>query len=68
LAAIPAKMLRADDIAHVVAMLVTHAPKAFVSEVLILSTTKSWISFPRLWKLNERANKRQGGVGYESMS
>ncbi len=35
-----AKMLQADDIAHVVAMLVTQAPQAFVSEVLIRPTLK----------------------------
>jgi len=34
------KMLQADDIAHVVAMLVTQAPQAFVSEVLIRPTMK----------------------------
>jgi NADP-dependent 3-hydroxy acid dehydrogenase YdfG len=34
------KMLQADDIAHVVAMLVTQAPQAFVSEVLIRPTLK----------------------------
>ncbi len=34
------KMLQADDIAHVVAMLVTQAPQAFVSEVLIRPTVK----------------------------
>jgi 3-oxoacyl-[acyl-carrier protein] reductase len=34
------KMLHADDIAHVVAMLVTQAPEAFVSEVLIRPTRK----------------------------
>jgi 3-oxoacyl-[acyl-carrier protein] reductase len=33
-------MLQADDIAHVVAMLVTQAPQAFVSEVLIRPTMK----------------------------
>ena len=36
----PAKMLRADDVAHVVAMLATQAPQAFVSEVLIRPTLK----------------------------
>jgi 3-oxoacyl-[acyl-carrier protein] reductase len=31
----PAKMLRPEDVAHVVAMLVTQAPQSFVSEVLL---------------------------------
>lgn len=34
------KMLRPDDVAHVVAMLVTQAPNAFASEVLIRPTLK----------------------------
>ena len=34
------KMLRPDDVAHVVAMLVTQAPNAFASEVLIRPTQK----------------------------
>ncbi len=34
------KMLRPDDIAHVVGMLVTQAPQSFVSEVLIRPTQK----------------------------
>jgi NADP-dependent 3-hydroxy acid dehydrogenase YdfG len=33
-------MLRPDDVAHVVAMLVTQAPNAFASEVLIRPTQK----------------------------
>jgi 3-oxoacyl-[acyl-carrier protein] reductase len=36
----PNKMLQPDDIAHVVAMLVTQAPQSFVSEVLIRPTQK----------------------------
>jgi NAD(P)-dependent dehydrogenase (short-subunit alcohol dehydrogenase family) len=35
-----AKMLQPDDIAHVVAMLVTQAPQSFVSEVLLRPTLK----------------------------
>ena len=34
------KMLRPEDVAHVVAMLVTQAPNAFASEVLIRPTQK----------------------------
>ncbi len=34
------KMLRGEDIAHVVAMLVTQAPQSFVSEVLLRPTQK----------------------------
>jgi 3-oxoacyl-[acyl-carrier protein] reductase len=34
------KMLKPDDVAHVVAMLVTQAPQSFVSEVLIRPTQK----------------------------
>jgi 3-oxoacyl-[acyl-carrier protein] reductase len=34
------KMLQADDIAHVVAMLVTQAPQSFASEVLLRPTQK----------------------------
>ncbi len=36
----PNKMLRATDVAHVVAMLVTQAPQSFVSEVVIRPTQK----------------------------
>jgi 3-oxoacyl-[acyl-carrier protein] reductase len=36
----PAKMLRPDDVAHVVAMLATQAPRSFVSEVLLRPTLK----------------------------
>jgi len=36
----PAKMLRADDAAHAVAMLVTQALQSFVSEILIRPTQK----------------------------
>jgi 3-oxoacyl-[acyl-carrier protein] reductase len=36
----PNKMLQPDDIAHVVAMLVTQTPQSFVSEVLIRPTQK----------------------------
>lgn len=36
----PAKMLQPDDVAHVVAMLVTQAPQSFVSEVLLRPTAK----------------------------
>jgi 3-oxoacyl-[acyl-carrier protein] reductase len=36
----PAKMLQADDVAGVVAMLVTQAPQSFVSEVLMRPTQK----------------------------
>jgi 3-oxoacyl-[acyl-carrier protein] reductase len=34
------KMLKADDVAHVVAMLVTQAPQSFASEVLLRPTQK----------------------------
>jgi NADP-dependent 3-hydroxy acid dehydrogenase YdfG len=34
------KMLKPDDVAHVVGMLVTQAPQSFVSEVLIRPTQK----------------------------
>jgi NAD(P)-dependent dehydrogenase (short-subunit alcohol dehydrogenase family) len=36
----PRKMLQPDDIAHVVEMLVTQAPRSFISEVLIRPTQK----------------------------
>jgi len=36
----PKKMLQSDDVAHVVAMLVTQAPQSFVSEVLLRPTLK----------------------------
>ncbi len=36
----PRKMLRPDDVAHVVAMLVTQAPQSFASEVLLRPTLK----------------------------
>jgi NAD(P)-dependent dehydrogenase (short-subunit alcohol dehydrogenase family) len=36
----PSKMLQADDVAHVVAMLVTQAPQSFASEVLLRPTQK----------------------------
>jgi 3-oxoacyl-[acyl-carrier protein] reductase len=36
----PNKMLKPDDVAHVVAMLVTQAPQSFVSEVLLRPTQK----------------------------
>jgi len=36
----PNKMLRGDDVAHAVAMLVTQAPQSFVSEILIRPTQK----------------------------
>jgi len=36
----PGKMLQPDDVAHVVAMLVTQAPQAFASEVLLRPTQK----------------------------
>jgi len=36
----PKKMLQADDVAHVVAMLVTQKPQSFVSEVLLRPTLK----------------------------
>jgi 3-oxoacyl-[acyl-carrier protein] reductase len=36
----PAKMLQANDVAHVVAMLVTQAPQSFASEVLLRPTQK----------------------------
>jgi NAD(P)-dependent dehydrogenase (short-subunit alcohol dehydrogenase family) len=38
----PAKMLRPDDVAHVVAMLVTQERQSFVSEVLLRPTQKPW--------------------------
>ncbi len=36
----PAKMLKPDDVAHVVAMIVTQAPESFASEVLLRPTLK----------------------------
>lgn len=36
----PKKMLQADDVAHVVAMLVTQSPQSFASEVLLRPTQK----------------------------
>jgi NAD(P)-dependent dehydrogenase (short-subunit alcohol dehydrogenase family) len=36
----PGKMLRPEDVAHVVAMLVTQAPQSFASEVLLRPTQK----------------------------
>src|SRR5581483_8202351 len=36
----PNKMLQPDDVAHVVAMLVTQAPQSFASEVLLRPTQK----------------------------
>jgi 3-oxoacyl-[acyl-carrier protein] reductase len=36
----PKKMLQSDDVAHVVAMLVTQQPQSFVSEVLLRPTQK----------------------------
>ncbi len=36
----PGKMLRAEDVAHVVAMIVTQAPQSFASEVLLRPTLK----------------------------
>jgi 3-oxoacyl-[acyl-carrier protein] reductase len=36
----PAKMLQPEDVAHVVAMIVTQAPQSFVSEVLLRPTQK----------------------------
>ncbi len=36
----PSKMLQGDDVAHVVAMLVTQAPQSFASEVLLRPTQK----------------------------
>jgi 3-oxoacyl-[acyl-carrier protein] reductase len=36
----PARMLRSEDVAHVVAMLVTQAPQSFASEVLLRPTLK----------------------------
>jgi 3-oxoacyl-[acyl-carrier protein] reductase len=36
----PHKMLKPDDVAHVVGMLVSQAPQSFVSEVLIRPTQK----------------------------
>ena len=34
------KMLQPDDVAHVVAMLVTQAPQSFASEILLRPTQK----------------------------
>jgi 3-oxoacyl-[acyl-carrier protein] reductase len=36
----PDKKIQPDDVAHVVAMLVTQAPQSFVSEVLLRPTQK----------------------------
>jgi NAD(P)-dependent dehydrogenase (short-subunit alcohol dehydrogenase family) len=36
----PEKMLQAEDVAHVVAMLVTQAPQSFVSEIVLRPTQK----------------------------
>jgi len=36
----PNKMLKPDDVAHAVAMLVTQAPQSFVSEILLRPTQK----------------------------
>lgn len=36
----PGKMLKPDDVAHIVEMLVTQAPQSFVSEVLLRPTQK----------------------------
>src|SRR6202008_2897659 len=36
----PKKMLKADDVAHAVVMLVTQAPQSFISEVLLRPTQK----------------------------
>ncbi len=36
----PSRMLRAEDVAHVVTMLVTQAPNSFVSEIVLRPTTK----------------------------
>ena len=36
----PKKMLQAEDVAHVVAMLVTQAPQSFVSEIVLRPTQK----------------------------
>ncbi len=36
----PSKMLQPDDVAHVVAMLVTQAPQAFTSEIVLRPTQK----------------------------
>src|SRR5947208_2734020 len=36
----PQKMLQPDDVAHVVAMLVTQAPQSFASEVILRPTQK----------------------------
>src|SRR5271170_220813 len=36
----PSKMLRPDDVAHAVAMLVTQAPQSFISELLLRPTLK----------------------------
>jgi len=35
-----AKMLRPEDVAHAVAMLVTQAPQSFASEILLRPTLK----------------------------
>jgi NADP-dependent 3-hydroxy acid dehydrogenase YdfG len=36
----PQKMLQPDDVAHVVAMIVSQAPRSFVSEILLRPTQK----------------------------
>jgi NAD(P)-dependent dehydrogenase (short-subunit alcohol dehydrogenase family) len=36
----PGKMLRPDDVAHVVAMVVTQEPRSFASEILLRPTQK----------------------------
>ena len=36
----PSRMLQPDDVAHVVAMLVTQAPQSFASEILLRPTMK----------------------------
>jgi NADP-dependent 3-hydroxy acid dehydrogenase YdfG len=36
----PNKMLKPDDVAHAVAMLVTQAPQSFMSEILLRPTQK----------------------------
>ena len=36
----PNKMLKAEDVAHVVAMIVTQAPQSFASEVVLRPTQK----------------------------
>src|SRR5204863_7964873 len=36
----PQKMLQPDDVAHIVAMLVTQAPQSFASEVILRPTQK----------------------------